>query len=208
MAIEYTIPQLLKLAGLRGYSPQLAGAINRLLKPANEIDYQAAKRQVTQAITGYDNVNVFDDVDQERNIFGLPVFMPLILEAYDNTVDDLYLDSAIIEISRTRNIVTTVVQGRDTSIKEFVNNGDYTVKVSGILASEGVNYPMDQLKRLNNYLSYEGALKVVNEKLNALDIFEIVVTDYNLQKTPFTNIQPFSFSALSEEPVELIIDEL
>ncbi len=209
MIVEFTIPQLLRTIGIRGYSPQLASAVNKLIAPNNEIEYQQAKQQVTREITGYKNINVLQqETRYTGEIFGLPVFMPLILEAFNNTVDDFFIDSAIVEITRQKNIVTTVVQGRDTSIKEFINNGDFAVKVSGVLASETADYPMQKLKLLHEYLQYEGSISILNEKLNALDINELVITNYSIPPTPFTNIQPFTFNCLSEKPVELIINDL
>jgi hypothetical protein len=186
----------------------LASAVNKFVAPSSEIEFQQAKKQIAQEVTGYGNINVQElDYEHKGDIFGLPVFMPVILEAFDDTVNDLLLDSAVVEIARTKNIVTTVVQGRDTSVKEFINNGDFTVKISGIIASEGIDYPKEKVLELHKYLEHNQSIKVVNEKLNALDIFELVITDYSIPPSTFTNIQPYSFNCLSEKPVELIIDE-
>ncbi len=207
--MEYTIPELLKLYGLRGYTPQLAGVVNRLLRPENELSYREAKREVTRQLMGYEQIQVRDiDETYKGDLFGLPLFMPLILEGYDEGVEDLLLDSAIVEISRQKNIVVTVVQGRDTSVKEFVNNGDFQIKISGILSSDSVYYPKDELSNLHDFLTHKGSIKVVNEKLNELGIYEIVVTDYAFPPVAFENIQPYTISAVSDEPVELIIDGL
>ncbi len=209
MAIEYSIPELLQLYGLRGYMPQAAGAINRMLRPRDELEYRTSKREATRLITGYDRIDVLEaDFEHTGDLFGLPVFMPLTLEAYEEGQEDLLLDSAIVEISRQKNVVVTVVQGRDTSVKEFVNNGDFQLRISGMLASNGPDYPTEQLTRLNGFLSHKGTLKVVNEKLNKLGIYEIVVTDYAFPAVPFQNIQPYTITAISDEPVELILDEL
>ncbi len=146
MAIEYTIPQILRIVGIRGYSPRLAHAVNKLLTTNDEIEFQQAKKQITKEITGYSNIKIYDNGEEQKGeIFGLPVFMPVVLEPLDESINALLLDDAIVEISRTKNIVTTMVQGRDTSIKEFVNNGDFIIKISGILASGDFSYPKDKV---------------------------------------------------------------
>lgn len=48
------------------------------------------------------------------------------------------------------------------------------------------------------------SLKVVNAVLQKMGIFEMVVTNYEFPSNEgLKNIQPFSFSALSEQPLEI-----
>ena len=209
MAIEYNIPELLQMLGIRGYMPRVAGAVNQMLRPKDELSYKAAKREATRLITGYEHVDVpVADTGYTGDLFGLPVFMPLILESYETGVQDLLLESAIVEIARQKNIVLTVVQGRDSSVKEFINNGDFQIRISGILSSGGIGYPKNRLTELDGFLAHKGSLKVVNEKLNELGIYEIVITDYAYPPVPFQNIQPYTITAVSDEPVELVLDTL
>ncbi len=195
------------MSGLRGYSPRLASAINRMLRAKDTEEYRMAKREAVAEITGYDVTTVEPVETAHTGRFGLPLFMPVLFEAFDSTVKDLLLEDAIVEINRSKNIVITEVQGRDTSFKEFINNGDYVLKISGTLATDGIEYPMKRVKELQKYLEHKGSIKVVHELLNELGIYEIVITDYGFPKVPFVNWQPYSINAISEEPFELILDE-
>ena len=62
---------------------------------------------------------------------------------------------AVIEISNTRNIVKTEIQGRDGTVKEFINNGDYQISIKGILSND-VYTPNGQAptKGNNKYLLF------------------------------------------------------
>lgn len=206
MAQEYTIPELLNIVGIRGYTPRLATAINTLLRTNSELDYQTALKEATIEIKGYQNATVFDNSNdayaKSSHFEGIPIYMPLLLESVDGG-DDYLLESSILEINRQRNIVVTNVQGNDSSVKEFINNGDYSITVSGLVCNKGVGYPKESIKELDKFLSHKGTVKIVHEVLNMLGIYEIVVMDYSFASTPLTNAQPYYFNALSEQPIEL-----
>lgn len=207
MAIEYNISNILRVAGVKPYSPQLGTAINTLLNTQNELEYQNALKAATVEISGFELNAIYDDLEQSgfdaKNQFkGLPIYMPLLLEKVDNT-DDLLLESAIIEINRTKNIVTTNVQGRDTSIKEFINNGDFQISVSGLICNHTASYPIGDVRTFHKFLEAKTSIGVIHEVMNLLGIYELVITDYDLPATPYPNVQPYSFNAISEEPIEL-----
>lgn len=208
MAKEYTIPQILQIAGIRGYTPRLASAVNTLLNSKSNIEYEAALKTATIEITGYDSVSVYDDVlsgayAASNHFEGLPIYMPLLFEKIEGTSEDLLLESAILEINRPKNIVVTTLQGRDTSVKEFINNGDFVLSVSGIICKKGVGYPMEQVKNLAKFFAAKVSIPIVHEVLNMLGVYELVITSSSLPSSPFTNAQPYSFNALSESPIEL-----
>lgn len=208
MGKEYTIPQILSIAGIQGYTPKLAGAVNQLLNAKTDIEYKDALALATVEITGYNDVNIYETEDLNaysgiNHFDGLPIYMPLLFERIDGASDDLYLPNAIIEVSRQKNIVTTQVQGRDTSVKEFINNGDYSISVKGVVANKKQGYPKNEVQELVKYFEAKKSISVVHEVLNMLGIYEIVITDYDLPSNPFVNMQAYSFSALSETPIEL-----
>jgi hypothetical protein len=107
-----------------------------------------------------------------------------------------------------KNIVSTIIQGRDGSVDEWINNGDYIVNISGMLCNNVPRYPIDQLIRLEYFLSLNKPIKIEHESLNALSIYEIVVLNENpIAKTTHINVQPFNFSAKSSKPLPLIIQD-
>lgn len=205
MAKTYNIPELLRIAAIRGYTPRLSQAVNKLLNSNSEIEYQVALRDATEETTGLSTYTNGDAFSSASHFSGLPIYMPLVLEGFDESVDDYLLDSAIVSITRQRKVVITNLQGRDTSVKEFINNGDYEISVKGLICQSTIGYPKKQVKDLERFLTLNQSVKVVHEVLNNLGIYEIVITDYTFPSTPFINGQSYSFNAISETPIELTV---
>jgi hypothetical protein len=135
----------------------------------------------------------------------LPVFQPLTLSVDDKSMQ---IDTAVLNFNRQKNIVITQVQGLDHSIKEHISKGDYNISCSGMLSTNRWEYPADKVAQLIELLEEDQNLKVSHEILNLLGVFEIVITDYSLDKTPYINCQSFSFNALSDKPLPLIVENL
>ena len=51
-----------------------------------------------------------------------------------------YIEGAIIEINQRRNIIKTSISGQDGTVKEFINNGDYDVKIMGYFSTVDANW--------------------------------------------------------------------
>ena len=207
MAKEYSIPELLGLAGIRGYSPRLGSAINTLVTTDNEIEYQTALQTATLETSEIYDYSEIGTYSKSNHFDGLPIYMPLLFEKLDTTSDDYFLESAIVSISRSKNIVITEVQGRDSSVKEFINNGDYDISVSGLICRNGIGYPKESVKEFEKFMVAKTSIKIVHEKLNLFGIYELVIMDYDVPNSPLMNVQPYSFTAVSETPIELRIDE-
>lgn len=217
MKIEYTIPEILNIAAIRGYSPKLASSVNTMLNTDSQIEYDEALKTATQEITGYDIVEVgdvqkisgynelelFEDDDtiMASSHFGLPIYHPLLLEQVDGTSGDLLLESAVIDISRAKRVVTTELQGVDNSVKEFITNGDYQIKVSGLLVTNGASYPKEELGKLNAFMEAKTPIGVVHEVLDKINVRYVVVTSYSYPRAPFSNAQPYEFSCVSDQPI-------
>lgn len=210
MSTRYNIPELIAMAAFVNYRPEVAGAVNQLLSAKNETEYSKALKQANEATLGYEITEFYEPKDYGTNpkaqFAGLPIFQPLTLE--DGIGQPLTLQAAVVNINRVKNIVITPVQGRDTSIKEFINNGDFTLNISGIFSQIGWGYPLEDVLAFNAYMERNIALKVNHEILNNLGIFEIVVTDYNLPKTPYINCQGYSFNCVNDEPLPLVIEDI
>jgi len=204
--IEYTLPEILSKVAITNYSSELIGSVNTLLNTDSEIEYKEALKAASVVISGYQisGVNELDNAGySDSNFEGLPIYQPFIFSATETIVNDLLLDSAIVEINRQKNIVVTNLQGRSSSVKEFINNGDYSITVTGLLCNNTASFPKTLFKELESFFSAESTLSIVHETLNSIGIYDIVITDYSFPNSPFTNIQPYSFNALSDTPIEL-----
>lgn len=117
---------------------------------------------------------------------------------------ELTITDAVCAISRGKNIVTTQMVGRNGTVKEYINNGDYQVNIAvGIQAvRDGVmvdEYPADGLKELRKFLDSSDALGVHSEFLKMFDITSLVVKDFSLTQDTASNYQEVNISCISDE---------
>lgn len=197
--MKYDIPGILNRFNDITYFPYIAGAVNKLLQTTNEIDYQESLKKVTEEVSKYKDIKIYDsDEAKMSGVFNLPIYHPMTLKSKKM---EIYLDSAVIEISRQKNIVSTALQGRDGTVKEYISNGDYSISVQGVLSVIGQKYPITQLKEFMDMMNANESIDVVHAILNELGIMEIVISEIKLPR-PVMNIQQYSFSALSNESLE------
>jgi len=212
---EYSIniAQLLAISG-NTYNVPLSNAINRLLRTRSQEEYNVVLQEATELALGYQvqPASAMKDYGfQDKAFFsGIPIFQPTLLKSTDdqNRSEELFLDAAVVNLNRIKTVIVTPVQNRDSSVKEFINNGDWNIQISGIFWDKGWRYPLEKVQDFNRFMEKNTTLQVVNEIINGLGIYEVVVTGYNLAKTPNINCQAYSFDSLSEKPLPLIVEDL
>ena len=116
----------------------------------------------------------------------------------------LVMNDAVVAISRSKNIVTTQMVGMNGTVKEYINDGDYSLNiVVGVAAvRDGVivdEYPADGLRELRAFLDDNEALSVHSEFLDVFDINSIVVKSFAVSQDTASNYQSVSISAVSDE---------
>ena len=120
----------------------------------------------------------------------------------------LEIVDAVAAVSREKRVVTTALVGRDGTVKEYINDGDWQVNiVVGVQATENGaiadEYPSEGLKTLRKFLDEKGALKVASEFFKVFDITKIVIKSYSATQATEANYQSVSISAVSDEGYEI-----
>lgn len=173
-------------------------------------------------ILGYDNIKVVDEDDvAEYSAYGTPIFMPInlgdssksnkLIQWNGGAVNQMKLLCCVVDISQTRNIVKTEIQGRDGTVKEFIANGDYHVTIKGILSNDVYSpsrtitqkadkkYPIEAVAHLNDICKAPTAIPIENRVLYELGIYDIVIESFSLPSTAGrTNIQAFELNCVSD----------
>ena len=161
------------------------------------------------------------DEASQRSYLGTAVFSNLIIEpdpergelgtftdinGNDQTFQGIRIDTVLFNVSMTKNIIKTAVQGFNGTVKEYTSDGDFEIEIFGSIVSPSPDvYPKEDVKRLLEILSIPEPLEITSEFLNYLGINNIVVESYDInQKQGFRNVQPFSIRALSDKPLELL----
>lgn len=145
--------------------------------------------------------------DAPVSYLGNVVVAPLTLK---NKLEDLELrlDTVLLQITMQKQIVSTVLQGVNGTIKEYIADGDYEVSVTAMLVNESGAYPTEQMRVLNELLLLPEALVVESELLQLLGIYNLVVQSYSFSdRAGFENIQDFTLECISDKPIELIIED-
>ena len=148
-----------------------------------------------------------------QNFFGSQVISNLEIEPFKyeelngtpvSVLKGLKVDAVIMTVTQTKNIITTPVQGRNGTVKEYISDGDYSIDIEGILASKDNEYPTEEVKALIRILKAPVPIKMTSKFLSYLGITDVVITNYNLpQQRGFENTQPFNITGISDVPLEL-----
>jgi hypothetical protein len=145
--------------------------------------------------------------------FGLPVFDEIFFEAINYTSNDgkeikvpnFSMGTALCSVNMTRNIVKTVVAGRNGTVKEYMSDGDYGINIKGVLASLYQNAPpKDSINQLLGFCNCPQEFRVASNFLNYFGIYSIVIESYNFdQSEGQRNVVPFELNCLSDTPPEI-----
>lgn len=189
--------------GLQGLKPVVYRRALDTQQPA-----EAANDYPAQQSTLVGDINGTSVEETRKSYLGTPVFSDLNFPGPDEG-DDVVLETVLIDVSQRKNIITTPVSGRNGTVKEYISDGDYEVRIRGVLVTPGSTaYPYDQVRALGDRLRQPEALDVICDYLRNFDIYKLVVTDYSFpQNEGFQNVQAFEITCISDLPEELIEEE-
>ncbi|KIO75949.1 hypothetical protein TH53_17970 [Pedobacter lusitanus] len=130
---------------------------------------------------------------------------------HDSIPGSFTFEECIMTLNLEKTIVSTALQGRNGTIKEYVTQGDYSITmVAGITHYENSNltpafteYPTDKIKELNRYLNIKDSLKVHSEFLDFFNIESVVIQKFSLNQETHSNRQGVSITMLSDTPYEI-----
>jgi hypothetical protein len=143
-----------------------------------------------------------------------PIYSNLIIEGGEYTDEngasvsysEMTIDLVLMEINNQKNIIKTSLQGRNGTVKEYISDGDYSIKITGKLFGDGMNsYPSDLVSNLHNICLAPVALTVSSDFLKLFNINSIVIESYNFHQTEgMRNVQEFTLNCLSDRELILL----
>ena len=154
------------------------------------------------------------------DLFGRDLIVPLTLKG---SRDTLRFQEAVVNVTRSRNIVATpVLNGRGT-VKEMITGGDLDLAITLAVVSgskdgdfDGTStesydvYPYNGVERLRKLLDEPERLDVVSDFLKLFDLdggeLGIVVKSYTVHQDTHLNRQVFEIQALSDYDYNLLIE--
>jgi hypothetical protein len=146
---------------------------------------------------------------------GTPVVADIVFEGGTYTDDEtgrqitfetITLATILVNMSQPKRIVRTEIQGRPGSAKEYIGMDDYQVTIAGVITGPNGTYPTQAVAALHAMLKAPITIPVVSAYLQLFDIFSLVILDFSFDQEPGGNSkQNFTIDAISDKPVELII---
>ena len=128
---------------------------------------------------------------------------------------EFIFNECLISLNMEKNIVTTALQGRNGTIKEYISDGDYNITIDAGISNytidqEGehnIDYPIDAVAELKNILCLPETLEVQSDFLEIFGIKSAVVKSFDLQQETHSNRQSINIQMLSDEPYEIRLKE-
>lgn len=160
------------------------------------------------------------DIQNRTSYLGTPVYSNLEIKPFSyETLEGetvtiktgIVIDTILISVSQTKNIVTTPIQGRNGTVKEYVSDGDYQISLEGKIVSKTNNYPEAEVSELIQICKSPISIpadSIISEFLAWFGIHSFVIESFDFPQTEgVRNEQEFSISAISDDPIELEKDE-
>jgi hypothetical protein len=117
--------------------------------------------------------------------------------------NDFRIDDVLLAVSQSKKIITTEIQGRDGTVKEYIGLDDFQIQITGRLNGTYNVNPKDLTRQLKIILSAGQPLEITSWYLQNLDITDIVVKDFNFGQTEGEySTQYFTINALSDKRFE------
>jgi hypothetical protein len=149
---------------------------------------------------------------------GTPTLTSLALRQGDTQV---VLRECVMTVSQEKNIISTALQGRSGTIKEYISDGDYQIEVSAAVQpnadgndndSEKFSvppdrYPMEELRELMILFRESESLEVSSGFLDLFGVESVVVKSYEFTQETHQNRQSFRLTLLSDAPYEIKLME-
>ena len=172
---------------------------------------------ITPEIDAYNHED-FSYLPSYKSKLGTPVMSDLdISPKKESGLPRIQIPTVLFTINQKKNIISTSVQGRNGTVKEYISDGDFNINVKGVLVGDNGKYPklgfastsiggVSSVDYLISLFQINKSLEVQSWFLRQFNIYNIVITDYNFpQNEGEYSVQPFEFNAISDVPFELNI---
>lgn len=123
----------------------------------------------------------------------------------DMVLGNHYLEHVTVDCTMSKRIVTTAINGRPGTVKEWVSDGDVVITVvAKVMGDE--TYPKGKVQRILDALKEPEVLEVTNELLNDVwNVQRVVVTSIKTTNRTDRNWEEVTIGMLSDE--EYLVEE-
>lgn len=156
------------------------------------------------AAPAFQAVDLNGDEAPLTGYLGAPIHLPLELDGWRLPNEPL------IDISATKIIVKTPVDGNDGTFKELYSNGDYELTIRGICVDEEQpdRYPEEQVRRLRNILEKRQHVRIVNRLTSMWAVEYVAIESWSFPSVPGQlGAQGYELRCSSDRDLALVLRE-
>jgi hypothetical protein len=160
------------------------------------------------------DAEIEDPTIGKSQIFNRPIYSNIVFDSgtYTDqnnrtiTYPELTIEDCLVTVMNTKNIVKTTLQGRNGTVKEYISDGDYQIKIEGRIYGKGMNnYPQTEVQHLHAICLAPRSIGLTSTFLKLFNIQDIVIESFNIdQQEGVRNCQPFILNCVSDYPLILL----
>ena len=114
--------------------------------------------------------------------------------------------TVLLSVSQSKNIIETIIQGRDGTVKEYIGMGDYRVDVNLLITAPNGSYPRQEVQQLKQMLVAPMSLQVTSWYLQLFGISYLVVNSFTCDQVEGGySIQPVRICCSSDLPLQFSV---
>jgi hypothetical protein len=172
----------------------------------------------------YLEIEVFPEDEDSSSQFGTPILEKIILKGGNYKTFEIkdgvpvvkqvsyaayeFEGWPMIDVSQDKVIVTTPINGRDGTVKEYIYTDDHQVTIRGLLIGDGNAYPYDARRNLTNMFKINNAYAVESRLLNEMGVLSLVIKSIQFNELEgYNNVCPFTITCISDRDVLLTIKD-
>lgn len=139
------------------------------------------------------------------------------LNGVEQAYPKLIINNANLTVGRAKRIVSSTVNGRSGTIKEYINSQDYNIKLTGkidkstLLDGDGFIevsnidvMPFQELQAFTEIEKVPESITVLSKFLNSVfDIDNVVITSFDINNAGDVNTFDVNINMLSDEQIDL-----
>jgi hypothetical protein len=170
-------------------------------------------------VANYQNLDILGNDNKKlvNSTLGTPIYeqITLTIPAVQSTGGQVtspqytyvFPDWPLFDISPSWTIKKENILGGNGTVKEYIQQDDFQIKIRGFLINySSQDYPEQLVKDFWKVINCQKSIGITSMVFNILNIRNIIVTGVQLPSLEgFMNIQPFEIDCISDEAIELLI---
>ena len=165
--------------------------------------------QITQQNRQFERQSTEFEPDNGKSYLGTPVYSYIefpegryeTLEGDLVSFDGCRINDILLEVSQSKNIITTSIQGRNGTIKEYISDADFEIMVTGRIVNESNAIPEVALNAIKEICLVPDSVNINCPFLQYFDITAGVIKDYSFKEVEGSrNTIDFTMTIISDEP--------